>query len=153
RVLNLDPSIRDNVAKMIEGANTRYHRVIRVNQTQRSREQAQSFHVLHMFLYNYFPNLRPKSVAGDGRTISWDHLRDPGVEWALIERLRSDFLRTRDGRPARIVDDGSRVRKWADEPDRTASTRAMADFLRAHHVSSMAAPGVDGCGEPCRCGG
>jgi hypothetical protein len=25
--------------------------------------------------------------------------------------------------------------------------------LNAHNVKSMAAPGIDGCGEPCSCGG
>ena len=64
RVLQLDPSIRDNVANMIAGAHTRYHRHIRVNQTQRTPRRARSFHVLHMYLHNYFPHLRPKFLSG-----------------------------------------------------------------------------------------
>jgi len=153
QVLQLDPSIRDNVAKMIEEANTRYRVLVRVNQTQRTREQAQSFHVLHMYLYNYFPHLKPKIVAADGRTISWDHMKDPNIKWVLIDDRKSDFLRTKDGNPGRLVVSGSGAKTWVVEPEQSASTRAMADYLKIHHVSSMAAPGVDGCGEPCGCGG
>lgn len=153
RVLLLDVSICDNVAKMIADAQTQYHCTIRVNQTQRMPQQAQTFHVLHMFLHNYFPHLRPKYVAPDGRTISWDHLKDPNVKWALIDHLKSEFLRTWDGQPAALTDDGGKGKKWVVEPDKTASVRAMAAILNKHNVSSMAAPGVDGCGEPCLCGG
>jgi hypothetical protein len=138
---------------MIEDANTLYRCLIRVNQTQRTPEQAQSFHVLHMFLHNYFPHLKPRVVAEDGRTISWDHLKDPNIKWVLIDDLKLQFLRTPEGRPVALTADPGGGKRWVVEPDKSASTRAMADYLCGHHVSSMAAPGVDKCGEPCQCGG
>jgi hypothetical protein len=152
-VAQLDPSIQTNVANMIDGAKTRYQVIIRVNQTQRTPQQAQAFHVLHMYLHNYFPHLRPKTTASDGRTISWDHLNLPTITWLLIDDIKSQFLRTADGRPAMLEADGFGGKKWSVQPDKSASTQAMVTYLHQHHVSSMAAPGRDGCGEPCLCGG
>ena len=106
-----------------------------------------------MYLHNYFPHLRPKFLSADGRTISWDHLKTPNINWVLIDDLKSAFLLTAAGLPAVLTNNGSGGKKWVVEPDKVASTRAMAHYLSGHHVSSMAAPGVDGCGEPCLCGG
>jgi hypothetical protein len=39
------------------------------------------------------------------------------------------------------------------EPDKHATIFAMTQFLHKAHVTSMAAPGKDMCGEPCCCGG
>src|SRR5439155_1935279 len=75
------------------------------------------------------------------------------ITWALIDSSKADFLRTRDGLPASLTRDDNGQNKWVVEPDEEVSIRAMFDFLNRHHVSSMAAPGVDGCGEPCLCGG
>jgi hypothetical protein len=153
KVLKLDPSIKDHVATMIEEAENQYHCVVSVNQTQRTPEQAQTFHVLHMFLHNYFPRLRPKYLGKDGRTISWLHLKDPTITWKLIDGMKSQFLRAELGGPAKLSDGLTKTKKWTTEPDKAASSQAMARYLSKHGVSSMAAPGVDGCGEPCLCGG
>jgi hypothetical protein len=152
-VAQLDPSIKANVANMIDGASTRYHVHIRPNQTKRPPWQAQTFHVLHMYLHNYFPHLRPRVVAADGRTIRWDHFKDPTIRWLLIDDIKSQFLRGADGRPATLVADIRGGKKWAIEPEESASTHAITVYLNNHGVSSMAAPGHDGCGEPCLCGG
>ncbi len=152
-VNQLDPSIKDNVAKMIDDAEEQYDVTVRVNQTQRTKEQAQTFHVLHMFLRNRFKNLRPKVVADDGRTISWAHLSDADVKWALIDDLKAEFLLTADGRPATLRVGAAGGKKWVVDPDKAASARAMAKYLRRHKVLKIAAPGLDGCGEPCGCGG
>jgi hypothetical protein len=149
----LDSSIRDHVAQMIDAASTQYHCVIRVNQTQRTPEQAQTFHILHMYLHNFFPHLRPRFLALDKRTISWDHLSDPGVQWVLIDNQKSQFLKTAQGSAAQLTTDPGGKKKWLVEPDKTASSKAMADYLKSHGVKSMAAPGKDRCGEPCLCGG
>jgi hypothetical protein len=152
-ISQLDPSIRDHVAKMMEDAKSKYKCVMRINQTKRTREQAQTFHVLHMYLYNYFPNRKPKFVAADGRTILWDHLADPGISWELIDDSKGAFLRTAKGTAATLQVDDQGKKRWVEPPEQAASGKAMAKYLKSHGVSSMAAPGKDGCGEPCLCGG
>ena len=153
QVSKLDVSIKYDVARMIAEAEKQYHCVVSVNQTRRTPEQAQTFPVLHMVLHNYFPRLRPMFVAKDGRTISWQHLKDPTIKWKLIDNLKSQFLRTELDGAAKLSDGRTKARKWTAEPDKAASARAMARYLSKYGVSSMAAPGVDGCGEPCLCGG
>lgn len=136
------------VRPMIDLAVTTFHTPVRINQSNRSAQQAQEFHVCHMFLYNYYKHLLPKCCTG--RTISWTHLSNAAVGWTLIDKNKGTFLRTRDGKPARLK---SGALEWEEVPDEGTSSRAMANFLKHHHVCSMAAPGIDGCGEPCCCGG
>lgn len=150
-----DPSsltVRQRVDLLIADAKETYGVTVAVNQATRTAEQAQQFHVCHMFLYNKFKSLRPKHVAADGRTIAWSHLSDAKVDWVLIDSTQ--FLVTSTGTPAQR-EKTSAGTKWksGQEPDKTKSTAAMSDFLKAHHVTSMAAPGKSGCGEPCACGG
>lgn len=147
-------SVKERVDQMIAGARARFGCIVSINQSKRSAEQAQQFHVCHMFLHNFFKKLKPKFVAGDGRTIQWEHLSDPGIAWALIPNPEQSFLFTKIGRPAKRELVGGRAR-WALgwEPDKDATTRAMTSFLARAHVTSMAAPGIDHCGEPCCCGG
>jgi hypothetical protein len=134
---------------LIEDVRTHYGVHLRINQSHRTREQAQEFHICHMFLHNFFNHLRPKHVGADGRTIDWKHLSDSKVQWSEIKDP-TQFLRTKAGHP---VKKGSQGWLPGHEPDKTSSVNAMAHFLKKHHVSSMAAPGINGCGEPCGCGG
>src|ERR1019366_3950369 len=67
-----------------------------------------------------------------------------------IDEFKAKFLRTHAGGPALLKVGSS---QWVTPPDQHQSRQAMARFLRDHHVSSMAAPGVNGCGEPCGCKG
>jgi hypothetical protein len=149
-VAQLAASIRQHVADMIDAAFKQYHLQLHLNQTKRDAAQAQTFHVLHMFLHNYFKNQRPRHLAKDGRTIAWEHLSDARVKWALIDHLKTQFIRTANDQPAMLnmSRDG-----WMVQPDKHVSTRAMAAYLAKHNVSGMAAPGVQGCGEPCGCHG
>jgi hypothetical protein len=147
-------SVKQRVETMISSAKQRFGCSLTINQSNRSAEQAQQFHVCHMFLHNFFKNIRPKNLAGNGRTIDWQHLSDPTLNWALIANPESLFLFTKQNRPAqKEVING--VVRWVagSEPDEKATTLAMEQFLKRHHVTSMAAPGQDRCGEPCSCGG
>jgi hypothetical protein len=147
-------SVKQRVETMISSAKERFGCSLTINQSNRSAEQAQQFHVCHMFLHNFFKNIRPKHLAANGRTIAWEHLSDPTLNWALIPNPEGVFLLTGDNRPAqRKVIDG--VAQWVagSEPDEQATVQAMGQFLKRHHVTSMAAPGQDRCGEPCGCGG
>jgi len=147
-------TVPQRVALLISDAAAKYKVNLVLNQSTRTPEQAQQFHVCHMFLYNKFKTQRPKHLAADHRTIAWSHLSKPELagKWLLIDS--SDFLLTKQGTAAVTAFEAGKV-VWAkgQEPDKTASTAAMAKFLKQHHVSSMAAPGKSGCGEPCGCGG
>ena len=147
-------SLKQRVETMIVGARERFGCSVTINQSDRTALQAQQFHVCHMFLYNYFKSLRPRYLAANGKTIDWAHFSDPTLNWALIPNPEELFLFTKQNRPAKKeVVNG--VTRWAAgfEPDEQATTKAVADFLKRHHVASMAAPGQERCGEPCCCGG
>ena len=149
-------SVKDRVERLAADVHKNYNCTLTINQSTRSPKQAQQFHVCHMFLHNMFKLLRPKHVSEDGRTIAWAHIADASVTWALIDDPET-FLRTSagEGEPAYRERGEYGTLTWASghEPDKAASTRAMALFLSRHHVRSMAAPGQNGCGEPCGCGG
>src|SRR5215469_4298862 len=90
------------VQPMIRDACTRFCANIQINQSNRSAEQAQEFHVCHMFLHNFYKHLLPRFCAQGARTIDWTHLSDPSVKWALIDGHKSKFLLNRQGKPARL---------------------------------------------------
>jgi hypothetical protein len=92
-------SVEQRVTRLIAHANSKYKCKLKLNQSDRNPEQAQQFHICHMFLHNMFKNLRPKNLAADKRTISWAHLSDPKIKWVLIKD-RSEFLRTAADTPA-----------------------------------------------------
>src|SRR6266705_2739504 len=77
-------SVKQRVDQMILRARQQFACSLSINQSNRSAEQAQQFHICHMFLHNFFNHLKPKYLAADGRTIDWLHLSDPTVNWALM---------------------------------------------------------------------
>jgi hypothetical protein len=122
---------KQRIDQMISDGRHQYHIHLGINQSKRTAEQAQAFHICHMFLYNYFPHRTPKICSPGTRTIAWSHLSNPKITWALIDGLKPTFL----------------------GKDEAATRKGMAQYLHRHKVSSMAAPGLAGCGEPCNCGG
>lgn len=134
------------VKPMIRDAAIRYCANVSINQSNRLPKEAQQFHICHMFLHNYYKHYLPRYHTG--KTITWQHISDPGVKWALIDDVKTEILRTRDGRPARLT----AAQRWEEAPDEHASKHAAAKFLEHNKVTSMAAPGVNKCGEPCQCG-
>jgi len=143
----------DRVKLLQADARARYGCVVVVNQSMRTPEQAQAFHVCHMFLYNLFwatgkRHIVPKFQADNAHTISWSHLSDPAVVWKPIRA--EDLLRTAADEPVRRANG-----KWIPglEPDRQKTILHMASYLRRHHVPKQAAPGVYPCAEPCGCPG
>jgi hypothetical protein len=142
---------------MIGETKKRYGLTLKINQDHRDPKQAQQFHIAHMFLFNMFEHQVPKKEnrAVGHRTISWKHLSDPNISWVLIDDLKTDFLRTKAGAAAQPEGGVPGKRKWkpGGEPDEKASRSRMTMFLQNHRVSGMAAPGINGCGEPCGCGG
>jgi hypothetical protein len=146
-------SLKERVQALKNDARTNYNCVIVTNQDYRSPEQAQEFHICHMFLHNGFAKkgILPRHVSKlDGRTIAWEHLADPSIKWELSPAER--FLKTASGSDVRRSHNG---KEWlpAYKPDRHATIKCMAAFLKKHGVGKQAAPGKNGCGEPCLCGG
>ena len=153
-VIPLHLSVKQRVDQMIAGAKARYGCHLAINQSHRTAEQAQQFHICHMFLHNFFKHLKPKHVSADGRTIDWNRLSDPTVTWDIIPRPEQDFLRTKNHQPAQRQLINGRANWVAGyEPDKQSTIHAMKQFLQNAHVTSMAAPGKHLCGESCGCGG
>ena len=144
-------TVTERAELLIADAKQKFSCTMTLNQSKRTAEQAQQFHICHMFLYNMFKHLKPTHPAMDGRTISWEHLSDASVTWALITNP-GEFLRTAAGEPA-VREAGKSQWAKGSEPDKNASVKAMSAFLKRYHVTSMAAPGQNQCGEPCSCGG
>ncbi len=141
--------IKPLVDAMRADALKRYGIPVTENQTKRDAKQAQAFHVCHMFLYNYFKHIKPTQCSPGTRTSAWAYLSAPSTKWVLIDdETKAKFLQTAGGQPAR-----SNGSTWTLAPDEGATRKAMAAYLAAHKVKSMAAPGVDGCGPPCGCHG
>jgi hypothetical protein len=97
-------TVSDRVRQLLDDARARYGCVVVVNQSVRTPQQAQAFHVYHMFLYNLFwetgkGHIVPNFEEVKAPTISWAHLSDLGVNWALIRS--EDFLRTISNQPVR----------------------------------------------------
>src|SRR5262245_65445841 len=62
-------SLKQRVETMIVSARDRFGCSVTINQSDRTALQAQQFHVCHMFLYNYFKNLRQRYLAVNGKTV------------------------------------------------------------------------------------
>ena len=63
--------VRQRVEHLIRDARNQYHCCLAINQSHRTAEQAQEFHICHMFLHNFFAHIKPRQLAADGRTIGW----------------------------------------------------------------------------------
>jgi len=138
----------------MNAASNRHGCSIKKTQQARTEQQAQRFHICHMALHNMFKHQRPRRKAADGKTIDWAYLSDPNITWALIDTPEGEFLFTKDGKPPeKEVFEGKYRWVAGKEPDEKASKAAMQAYLDKYKVKSMAAPGKDGCGVPCGCGG
>lgn len=148
-------SVADRVDRLRKAAESSFSFNLVISQLKRTPKQAQGFHICHMYLHNLFwvqgKKIRPVHYSPtDQRTIAWDYLQDPTVRWELIDA--EDFLRAADGKPVRRQP-GSRQWLLGHKPDKHATALSMSRYLRRHHVAKQAAPGLNGCGEPCKCGG
>lgn len=127
---------------------------VHIRQDQgRTPQWAQKMHICHMFLYNTFAHNKPRPGNVDPvnkRTIAWEHLSDPKVEWSLVNY--SELLRTSDGGIPEKVGPSWKPGK---APDLAQTTEHMTKVLLlagcAHGGKAMIACGIKPCGEPCRC--
>jgi hypothetical protein len=130
--------------------------------TARQPSDAQKWHIAHMFYYNSFASRKPKKweVAGGHYVIAWEHISSAALAWDHNIRWQ-DFLRDKDGKePVKTAD----AKAWVSDhqPEKTMSKKQAYQILvdagiatstasRPH--GAMVAPGYEGCGEPCKCGG
>lgn len=143
-------SFKERLAAFLSYVQSQYGIVIGQDHG-RTPEWAQTMHVCHMFLYNSFANHKPRHLdKTNKRTISWEHMSDPKIEWKLVKY--TDLLRTASGLPPRKL--GTDWKKGM-EPDRDKSVEKMKEVLEnggcARGGKAMIACGIHPCGEPCLC--
>jgi hypothetical protein len=134
---------------------------IAVNSDLRDAIWQQRMHVAHMIKYNSFASLKPKKHKATGRSlIAFDHLKDARVVWGGSV-APDEFLRDKHGKPCKRKPDLS---GYDPEPDEDKTRAQALEVLSKAGVgtskeratekhSAMVAPGVQGCAEPCACGG
>jgi hypothetical protein len=141
---------------------TEYGINVSVNSDMRDAVWQQRMHVAHMIKYNSFGALKPKShkVVGGRNLLDFNHLKDPKVTWGGGIGPE-EFLRDKNGAVCRRKGDLS---GYDPEPDEEKTRARALEILTAGGVatakdratelhSAMVAPGVQGCSEPCACGG
>jgi hypothetical protein len=139
-----------------EAAQKDFHVKIGVTSGDRSAETAQKWHIAHMLLFNAYKSVKPKSAKINGEPIPWSHFSDPGVTWSTV--TWQTFLRTKTNA---VAEKDSTGKAWAKgkEPDEAQTRKRATAIVTADGVgpannrgSAMVAPGIAGCGEPCKCG-
>jgi hypothetical protein len=148
----------DRLAAMIQDAKSTHGVTIGITSGGRTPQKQQTMHVAHMFLYNAYALLAPAHTEqnADGRqVIAWDYFSQANLAWDAGVRWQ-DFLRDAGGHACVKDDTGS---AWAaDHQPHKAQTQKQArsllkdTFKVGNNGTAMAAAGLDGCGEPCKCG-
>jgi hypothetical protein len=160
----VDGTLMHRLQKFFDHARTTWGIVVTANSQFRTSQVQNQFHIAHMIRFNsYGEMLRPRhSERYQGRNvISMAYLSDATVRWG--EGIDySMFLRDRLGQLCRKTPD---LRGWINPPDETQTRKRAEDLLRQWKIgtpkkppgapahSAQAAPGVQGCMEPCMCGG
>lgn len=115
----------------------------------RTVEWQHMHHVAHMFLYNSYQG-KPAKADKSKRTIAWEHISDPKLQWSTIRW--DDFLRTKTKQKPIKVDNAW---KTGHEPDKGATEENARTIQKEGGIGNggkaMVAAGLSPCGEPCRC--
>ena len=146
----------------LAAANQTYQVVIGKQATMREPADAQKWHIAHMFYYNSFASRKPLKSELDGGhyVIEWKHISDARLNWAYNIDWRR-YLRDKIGREPVKTANGL---AWTEghEPDKAMSKKQAYSILDDAGIATstadrphgaMVAPGYEGCGEPCCCGG
>jgi hypothetical protein len=133
-----------------------------INSNTRDPVWQQRMHVAHMIKYNSFASRKPKKnkSINNRALIDFAHLKDAKVVWGGSV-TPEEFLRDAQGNACKKKADGS---GYEPEPDEAKTRERALELLKAAGVatakdrasepsSAMVAPGVQGCAEPCACGG
>jgi hypothetical protein len=137
---------------------------IGVNSSTRQPVWQQRMHIAHMIKFNSFQHQKPKSprskMIGGRSLIDFAHLSNHKIVWGGGVKP-DDFLRDIQGRVCTKKVDQS---GWIYPPDETRTRAQAFQVLKSAGIatdknrpvephSAMVACGVQGCAEPCLCGG
>ncbi len=168
-----DGGLEQRVQRFIEHVGRRYNIAVGKTGSFRRPDDAQLWHICHMFLYNRFNGFLPQAVRDAqrksakaevslGRTIPWEHMSKPGTDWADGgEWGWLQVLRTKDRQTPPELNDAENGWEPGREPDEEATRERARSILAAAGIgpgpdgtphSGQVAPGYDGCREPCLCG-
>ena len=157
-----DGTFMGYVNSFVDHVKKTYGVTITVTSSSRTADTAQKMHVAHMIKFNHFNSRVPKHwvQSGSSKLIAFDHLSDASVVWGGGMEP-SYFLRDAAGNA--VSKNGG---AWSSTPDETKTRARALAILKAHGVGStrkgkgagiahgaMVACGVNGCAEPCLCGG
>jgi hypothetical protein len=150
---------KDRLAAMLKDAKDNFGVTVGITSNSRMPQQQQTMHLAHMFLYNAFAQREPAHPEknGDGRkVIAWDYFSRADVAWDAGVKW-DDFMRDARGDACLKEKSGT---AWCagHEPDKAQTQKQARSLLKDKYGvgnggKAMAAPGLDGCGEPCKCGG
>jgi hypothetical protein len=127
-----------------------------ITSNARSAKQQQTMHVAHMLLYNAYNNIQPSHVdtnAQGRKVIGWSHISRADLDWDGDVEW-DDYLRDAQGKSCHKADGG---KAWlaSHEPDKAESQKQarkiLLDFGVGKDGKAMVAPGLERCGEPCKC--
>lgn len=152
--------------RFIQHVRDTYNIIIIANSRGRTADWQHKMHVAHMIKFNSYNSLTPRNsqIVGGRRVIDFNHLSNAALRWA--QNLdATDLLRDSLNQPCRRQVGGQ---GW-ENPPHEDNTRARAlEILRTAGIgtprnnagtpigpanSAQVAPGVQGCAEPCGCGG
>lgn len=154
--------LADRVKAFTDYAKSQFGVTIGIQSSTRDALWQQRMHIAHMIKYNSFKNQKPRKSKNIGghNLIDFAHLSDATLIWGGGVTA-DEFLRDAQNQSCKKRADG---KGWVNSPDE-AKTRARAlEVLKAAGVatakdrpsephSAMVACGVQGCAEPCGCGG
>ena len=104
-----------------------------------------------MLLYNKYTCSKPLKRDAGKKTISWAHFSDPKIVWGTVKS--TDFLRT--AKNVAPIKEGLKWKKGF-EPDEAATIKNVKTIQTNGKIGSlgtaMVAPGLNPCGQPCKCG-
>lgn len=121
----------------------------------------QRMHIAHMMKYNSYKSLKPRqrTSIGGHDVISFAHLSNASLTWGFNLDF-SEYLRDATGAACKKAIGGG----WLNAPDEAKTRQRAFELLKTNGIgtskerpadpnSAMVAPGVEGCAEPCACGG
>ena len=142
-------TFKERLDAFLRDAKDTYGLTVRVD-SGRTVKWQHLHHVAHMFLYNTYMTTKPHKADKLKRTIAWEHISDPKLQWSTIKW--DDFLRTKTKQKPIKLDN---IWKTGHEPDKAATeekARAIQkDGKIGNSGKAMVAAGLSPCGEPCRC--
>lgn len=144
-----DKTFKERLDAFLQDAKDTHSLTVRVD-NGRTVEWQHMHHIAHMFLYNSYMTTKPLKADKTKRTIAWEHISDPKLQWSTIRW--DDFLRTKTKQKPIKLDNAWKI---GHEPDKGATEENARAIQKEGKIGNsgkaMVAAGLSPCGEPCRC--